>query len=92
MEHWNEEAGAVWLKRMTDTYEKAVWLNPTAERYWDYAQSTLMIRELMGERMYPLTIDDLDRAMREVEALKILRPALAGLGEDLFNPSRTAAA
>ncbi|HWE44983.1 MAG TPA: VWA domain-containing protein [Caulobacteraceae bacterium] len=66
VEHWNEEAGAVWLKRVTDIYEKVVWLNPTAERYWDYAQSTQMIREMLGERMYPLTLHGLDRAMREL--------------------------
>ncbi len=66
VEHWNEEAGAVWLKRVTDIYEKVVWLNPTAERYWEYAQSTQMIRELLGERMFPLTIDGLDRAMRQL--------------------------
>jgi uncharacterized protein with von Willebrand factor type A (vWA) domain len=66
VEHWNEEAGAVWLRRAIDIYEKVVWLNPTAERYWDYAQSTQMIRELLGDRMFPLTIDGLDRAMREL--------------------------
>jgi uncharacterized protein with von Willebrand factor type A (vWA) domain len=66
VEHWNEEAGAVWLQRVTDIYEKVVWLNPTAERYWDYAQSTQMIRELLGKRMYPLTLEGLDRAMREL--------------------------
>jgi uncharacterized protein with von Willebrand factor type A (vWA) domain len=66
VEHWNEEAGAVWLQRVIDIYEKVVWLNPTPERYWNYTQSTQMIRELMGERMYPLTIEGLDKAMREL--------------------------
>ena len=66
VEHWNEEAGAVWLQRVIDIYDKVVWLNPTPERYWSYTQSTQMIRELMGERMYPLTIEGLDKAMREL--------------------------
>jgi len=66
VEHWNEEAGAVWLRRVTEVYDKVVWLNPTAERFWDYTQSTAMIRELVGERMFPLTIDGLDRAMKEL--------------------------
>jgi hypothetical protein len=66
VEHWNEEAGAVWLQRVTEIYDKAVWLNPTPERFWNYGQSTQMIRELMGGRMFPLTLDGLDRAMREL--------------------------
>jgi uncharacterized protein with von Willebrand factor type A (vWA) domain len=66
VEHWNEEAGAVWLQRVTDIYDKVVWLNPTPERFWDYSQSTAMIRELMGERMFPLTLEGLDRAMRDL--------------------------
>ncbi|HYF23950.1 MAG TPA: VWA domain-containing protein [Caulobacteraceae bacterium] len=66
VEHWNEEAGAVWLRRVTDIYDKVVWLNPTPERFWDYTQSTALIRELIGERMFPLTLDGLDRAMKEL--------------------------
>jgi uncharacterized protein with von Willebrand factor type A (vWA) domain len=66
VEHWNDEAGSVWIKRATETWGKAVWLNPTPETYWDYTQSIAMMRELMGERMFPLTLDGLDRAMREL--------------------------
>jgi uncharacterized protein with von Willebrand factor type A (vWA) domain len=66
VEHWNEEAGAVWMKRVTDIYSKVVWLNPTAERFWDYTQSTQLMRQLVGQRMFPLTIDGLDRAMKEL--------------------------
>jgi uncharacterized protein with von Willebrand factor type A (vWA) domain len=66
VEHWNEEAGAVWMQRVTDIYESAVWLNPTPERYWEHTQSAQIIRQLMGERMFPLTIEGLDRAMREL--------------------------
>ena len=64
VEHWNEEAGAVWMQRVTNVYEKAVWLNPTPERHWAYTASTQLMRQLMGDRMYPLTLEGLDRAMR----------------------------
>jgi uncharacterized protein with von Willebrand factor type A (vWA) domain len=64
VEHFNEEAGAVWLKRMATTYPSAVWLNPTAEQYWGYSASTQIVRELMQDRMYPLTLEGLDDAMR----------------------------
>jgi uncharacterized protein with von Willebrand factor type A (vWA) domain len=66
VEHWNEEAGAVWLDRVTQIYEHAVWLNPTAERHWEYTPSVDLIRQIMGDRMYPLTLDGLDKAMREL--------------------------
>ena len=64
VEHFNEEAGAVWLQRMANTYPSAVWLNPTPEQYWNYSASTQIVRELMHERMYPLTLDGLDDAMK----------------------------
>ena len=64
VEHYNEEAGAVWLKRMANTYPSAVWLNPTPEQYWNYSASTRMIQELMQDRMYGLTIEGLDEAMK----------------------------
>jgi hypothetical protein len=64
VEHYNEEAGATWLQRLTTTYPSAVWLNPTAEQYWNYTQSTQMVRQLMNDRMYPLTLSGLDEAMR----------------------------
>jgi uncharacterized protein with von Willebrand factor type A (vWA) domain len=66
IEHFNEEAGAVWLERIVSAWTGLVWLNPTPERYWDYSSSTKIIRELMGGRMYPLTLDGLDEAMREL--------------------------
>lgn len=64
VEHYNEEAGAVWMQRLANTYPSAVWLNPVAEKYWGYSQSTQIIRRLMQERMYPLTLAGLDEAMR----------------------------
>ena len=66
VEHFNEEAGYVWMQRITNTYPAAAWLNPTAEQHWGYSQSTKIIRELMNDRMYPLTLDGLDEAMREL--------------------------
>jgi uncharacterized protein with von Willebrand factor type A (vWA) domain len=64
VEHHNEEAGAVWMQRIVNTYPSAVWLNPTPEQYWGYTQSIGMIRALMQDRMYPLTLEGLDDAMR----------------------------
>ena len=64
VEHWNEEAGAVWMKRATQQWDKVAWLNPSPERYWSYSASVGMVRELVDERMYPLTLDGLEKAMR----------------------------
>jgi uncharacterized protein len=66
VEHFNEEAGAVWVQRMVNTYPAAVWLNPTPEQHWGYSQSTKILKELMKDRMYPLTLEGLDDAMREL--------------------------
>ena len=64
VEHWNDEPGAVWIKRLLDTYPKSIWLNPEPEQRWEFTPSVKMIREIMGDRMYPLTVAGLDRAMR----------------------------
>ena len=64
VEYANDEAGAVWMRRILDIYPKAVWLNPEPEQLWPYRQSISVIREIMGSRMYPLTIEGLERAMR----------------------------
>ncbi|MGF7150932.1 hypothetical protein FHS96_004593 [Sphingomonas zeicaulis] len=66
VEHFNEEAGAVWLQRVTGIYPATVWLNPVDQSHWDYAHSTRLVRELMNDRMYPLTLGGLDNAMREL--------------------------
>ena len=70
VEHYNDEAGAVWLQRLTNTYPATVWLNPVPERQWGYSQSTKMIRELLSDNMYGLTLDGLDTAMRELTRKK----------------------
>jgi uncharacterized protein with von Willebrand factor type A (vWA) domain len=64
IEYSNDEAGAVWLKRMLEVYPRAVWLNPEPEEIWPYRQSIGILREIMGGRMYPTTIQGLERAMR----------------------------
>ena len=64
VEHWNEEPGAVWIKRLLKSYPKAVWLNPEPEARWDYTPSVKLTRELMDERMYPLTIAGLDQGIK----------------------------
>ncbi|MBH61707.1 MAG: VWA domain-containing protein [Alphaproteobacteria bacterium] len=66
VEHWNEEPGQVWLDRLLTTYPSAIWLNPVNERHWTYTQSLQMTQQLMGDRMFPLTLDGLDRGMREL--------------------------
>lgn len=66
VEHMNPEAGSVWMERLTTTYPSAVWLNPEHKTQWDYSQSNRMIRQLMGDRMYPLTLAGLDDAMRQL--------------------------
>jgi uncharacterized protein with von Willebrand factor type A (vWA) domain len=65
-EHWNEEPGAAWMQRLTAHYRKSVWLNPVAERHWPYTQSIQMINKLMEGRHYPLTLEGLEAAMKEL--------------------------
>lgn len=66
VEHWNEEAGDVWMNRLLGVYSKAVWLNPLSEKHWGYSQSIQMLKTLMNDRMYPLTLAGLDDAMKEL--------------------------
>ena len=66
VEHWNEEPGGTWMQRLLSVYSKAVWLNPQGERVWDYYDSIRIMRELMDDRMFPLTLEGLDAAMREL--------------------------
>jgi len=66
VEHWNEEAGGVWLQRVTEIYENVIWLNPTGERYWEHTPSLQIIKQIFNDRMFPLTLGGLDNAMREL--------------------------
>lgn len=66
VEHVNAEPGSVWIQRLVERFAKAVWINPTPQRAWDYSQSTGLIRALLHERMYPLTLAGLDAAVRNL--------------------------
>jgi uncharacterized protein with von Willebrand factor type A (vWA) domain len=66
VEHMNEEPGALWMRRIAQVYPHAVWLNPVPEDNWDWTPSIKMMRDLMDGRMYGLTLEGLDRAMREL--------------------------
>ena len=64
VEHWNEEAGSVWLDRVTRQWPNAVWLNPLPRKLWAYTQSTTLIAEAFSGRMFPLTLGGLEEATR----------------------------
>jgi uncharacterized protein with von Willebrand factor type A (vWA) domain len=64
VEYNNEEAGAEWLARFCHAFPKFAWLNPEPESLWQYRQSIAVIRQIMNDRMFPVTIDGLERAMR----------------------------
>ena len=67
VEHWNEEAGAVWFKRLLDAYPRTVWLNPEHEERWQYTPSITAALELMGQdRMFSLTLSGLDKAIKRL--------------------------
>jgi hypothetical protein len=66
VEHWNEEAGGVWLDRVGQIYPHVVWLNPIPTKHWEYTPSIGLMRQLLADRMYPLTLAGLDSAMREL--------------------------
>ncbi len=65
-EHWNEEAGSTWLQRARTQWPDHMWINPTPERHWRYTQSTQMIQEIFEGRMVPMTLEGLDRGMRDL--------------------------
>ena len=67
IEHWNEDSGATWIARLLALYPYAVWLNPQPEDYWSYIPSIGMVKQLLSDRMFPLTIDGLDRAMKALK-------------------------
>ena len=63
VEHWNEEAGAIWIQRMMDTYEKLIWINPTPKDTWEYSTSVALTKKLVDDQMYPLTIRGIEEGM-----------------------------
>ena len=66
VEYNNEEAGAVWLRRLVERFPKFAWLNPEPEGVWEYRQSIAVIKQVLSNRMYPVTLQGLERAMREL--------------------------
>jgi uncharacterized protein len=66
VEHWNEESGRVWMQRITSHFQRLVWLNPEPMDHWQWTPSIGITRELVGGRMFPLSLSGLDRAMREL--------------------------
>ena len=63
IEHWNEEAGALWMKRMVGIYDKLIWLNPVPKEHWEYSSSVELTRSLVEDNMFPLTIRGLEESM-----------------------------
>jgi uncharacterized protein len=66
VEHWNEEPGQFWLERLIGQFPHAVWLNPVPRTRWDYTQSIGLVRRIFRDHMYPLTLEGIDQAMREL--------------------------
>ena len=65
-EHWNAESGETWLTRLLATWPRAIWINPTPQAAWGYAQSVAMIAAIFGGRMYPMTLAGLEAGIREL--------------------------
>ena len=66
IEHWNEEPGIVWLKKLSDHFEKIAWLNPVPDDHWDYTSSVCIIKDAFDQRMYSLTLKGLEAAMTDL--------------------------
>ena len=65
-EHWNQETGRVWLERLSQQWPSHLWINPTPERFWNHSHSIRLIREIMGDRMVPMTLEGITRGTREL--------------------------
>ena len=63
VEHWNEEAGALWMQRVMDTYDKVIWINPTPQDTWEYSTSVALTKKMVDEQMFPLTIAGIEDGM-----------------------------
>lgn len=64
IEHWNEEAGSVWMQRLTDHFEKVIWINPLPEHYWGEGGSLGITKQLLDKKMYPMTVEGLEAGMK----------------------------
>ena len=67
IEYYNQEPGALWMKRVMDKFPKLIWLNPEQQQHWKYSQSTQMILQLVQERMFPLTVNGLEDGMTSLK-------------------------
>lgn len=74
IEHLNDEAGVVWLRRLVEAYPHTIWLNPERETYWDYTPSTGLIRDIFGGRMFPLTVKGIEQGMRALRQRAVVPP------------------
>ncbi|NBX43955.1 MAG: VWA domain-containing protein [Gammaproteobacteria bacterium] len=74
VEHWNEESGEVWLKRVSAHFPHLIWLNPLPQARWDWTPSVGMTRSLVHEQMYPLSLEGLERAMRALRRPTLSQP------------------
>ena len=66
VEHWNEEAGAIWIQRVMDTFDKVIWINPTPHDTWEYSSSVALTKKLVDEQMFPLTIRGIEDGMNQL--------------------------
>lgn len=64
VEHWNQEPGLVWMERLLEAYPNAIWINPQPEQRWSYTESIQLLREIMQDRMFPLTLAGLEQGMK----------------------------
>jgi len=63
VEHWNEEAGAIWMQRVQDTFDKVIWINPTPQDTWEYSTAVALTKKLVDDQMFPLTIRGIEDGM-----------------------------
>ena len=66
VEHWNEESGATWLARLTNHWQRSAWLNPVPPAYWGGTHSVRLVRDILADRMFPLTPAGLDAMIQSL--------------------------
>ncbi|MFL6648331.1 MAG: vWA domain-containing protein [Sulfurifustaceae bacterium] len=86
VDDWNEEPGETWLQRLLEKYPSAIWLNPEPEKHWGYTESITIIRKMMNNRMYPLTLEGLERGMRQLSRRQGV-PEVVDLGDGAPSPA-----
>ena len=71
VEHYNDETGIAWLQRFVTKFPNTVWLNPSNEYYWDGTPTVKIIKEVFKDRMFPMTLDGLAKAMKTLKGKKV---------------------